>query len=218
MGATVPRVSGTERQGKAGRPDGAASPGVPVARPGAPRPRSQGMPSPAGRSLSRAVPAKPAKPAEPEDEHVLADNRKATYDYTIERKIEAGIALLGTEIKSIRAGRVNLREGYARIDRGEAWLRGVHIAPWDHTGLENHEPTRPRKLLLHRGQIALLGVELKQKGYTLVPLRLYVRHGVAKLEIGVAKGKRKFDKRHAIKERETTREMDAAIRRRVGRG
>ena len=159
----------------------------------------------------------PPKP-DPDEERPLADNRKATFDYTIERKVEAGIALLGTEIKSIRAGRVNLREGYARIERGEAWLRGVHIAPWDRTGLDNHEPTRPRKLLLHRAEIALLGSEVQQKGYTLVPLRLYVKHGVAKLELGLAKGKRKYDKRQAIKERETAREMDAAIRRRVGRG
>lgn len=196
-------MSGTQRPNDAKRP-GAAKPA------GAHLPGRPGWPA-------GARPAVRAKTAEPEDERLLAENRKATYDYTIERKVEAGIALLGTEIKSIRAGRVNLREGYARIDRGEAWLRGVHIAPWDHTGLDNHEPTRPRKLLLHRGEIALLGAEVKQKGYTLVPLRLYVKHGVAKLELGVAKGKRKYDKRQTIKERETAREMDAAIRRRVGR-
>lgn len=179
--------------------------------------RPPGAPRPVGQRPAGARPAAP-RPAEPEEEKLLADNRKATFDYTIERKVEAGIALLGSEIKSIRAGRANLREGYARIDDGQAWLRGVHIAPWDTTGHDNHEPTRPRRLLLHRGELALLASEVKQRGYTLVPLRLYTRHGVAKVELGVAKGKRKYDKRQAIKERETTREMDAAIRRRVGRG
>lgn len=178
---------------------------------GAVRPGAAGKPA-----TTRPAPARPA-PADDEPK-VLADNRKATFDYTIERRLEVGLALLGTEIKSIRAGRTNLREGYAKIERGEAWLRGVHIAPWTHTGLANHEPTRPRKLLLHRAEIALLESEVKQKGYTLVPLRLYVKHGIAKLELGLAKGKRKYDKRQAIKERETAREMDAAIRRRVGRG
>lgn len=145
----------------------------------------------------------------------LADNRKAAFDYHIERRIEAGIALLGTEIKSIRAGRANLREGYAKIEGGQVWLRGVHIAPWDQAGRENHEPTRPRRLLLHRAEIALLAAEVAQKGYTLVPLRLYVRSGVAKVEVGLARGKKRYDKRQTIKERETKREMESAIKRRA---
>ena len=152
-------------------------------------------------------------------EVVLADNRKARFNYAIDRKLEAGLALTGTEIKSVRAGRTNLSDGYARIDRGEAWLRNVHIAPWQNaSGWTDHDPTRPRKLLLHRGEIASLVGAVAQQGYTLVPLRLYIKNGVAKVELGLAKGKRRYDKRQAIKERETRREMEAAIKRRVGRG
>ncbi len=164
------------------------------------------------------TPGKATKPAEEADEpRTIADNRKATFDYHIDRRIEAGIALRGTEIKSVRAGSANLRDGYARVDRGEVWLRNVHIAPWANA-LEQHEPTRPRKLLLHREEIAILAGEVSQKGYTLVPLRLYVKNGVAKGELGLARGKKRFDKRQTIKERQHTREMDAAIRRRTGRG
>ena len=161
---------------------------------------------------------KPAPPPEEPALKVLADNRKAYFNYAIDRKLEAGLALTGTEIKSVRAGRVNLADGYAKIDRGQAWLRNVHIAPWTHASFENHEPTRIRRLLLHRGEIGILAGEVSQHGYTLVPLRLYVRNGVAKIEIGLAKGKRLYDKRQVIKERETRREMAAAIKRRVGRG
>lgn len=144
---------------------------------------------------------------------VLADNRKAFFDYHIEDRIEAGIALLGTEIKSARAGRVNLREGYARVERGEAWLHGVHIAPWSQAGPANHEPTRKRRLLLHRPQIVLLGSRVAQKGLTLVPLRMYLKDGRAKVELGLARGKRRYDKRAAIRDREHAREMQAALRR-----
>ena len=159
-----------------------------------------------------------APPAEPEEPRTIADNRKARFDYHIERKIEAGIALRGTEIKSIRAGHVNLRDGYARVDKGEAWLRNVHIAPWGTAPAAGQDPTRPRKLLLHRLEIGQLAGEVSQKGYTLVPLRLYLKGGVAKVELGLARGKKRYDKRQTIKEREHVREMDAAIRRRVGRG
>lgn len=162
--------------------------------------------------------AKPAEKDEPEEVRVLADNRKATFDYHIDRRIEAGIVLLGTEIKSVRAGQANLREGYARIDKGQLWLRNVHIAPWANASTEQHEPTRPRKLLVHRDEIEVLTGEVAQKGYTIVPLRIYVKNGVAKVELGLARGKKRYDKRQAIKQREHTREMDAAIRRRVGRG
>ncbi|HUG56272.1 MAG TPA: SsrA-binding protein SmpB [Candidatus Limnocylindrales bacterium] len=163
--------------------------------------------------------ARREKPAEEEQrERTIAFNRRASFDYQIERKVEAGIALLGTEIKSVRAGHVNLADGYARIDRGEAWLRNVHIAAWTHASFENHDPTRPRKLLLHREEIGNLAGEVSQKGYTLVPLRLYIRDGHAKVELGVARGKKRYDKRQTIKEREAAREMQAAIRRRTGRG
>ena len=167
---------------------------------------------PSARAAARAVEA-------PEDRTVvLADNRRALFDYAIERRVEAGIVLLGTEIKSLRAGQGNLREGYARIEKGEAWLRGVHIAAWKHSSGEDHEPTRPRKLLLHRTEIDALAGELSQKGYTMVPLRLYTKNGRAKVELGLGRGKKRYDKRQAIKERETKREMQVAVRRRLGRG
>ncbi len=155
---------------------------------------------------------------EPEPIKVIAANRKAFFDYAIDERLEAGIALLGTEIKSVRAGKVNLRDGYAKIERGQAWLRNVSIAPWTHASFENHEPTRPRRLLLHRGEIGVLAGQVSQKGYTLVPLRLYIKRGVAKVELGLARGKKRYDKRQTIKERESAREMAAAVRRRVGRG
>jgi SsrA-binding protein len=155
---------------------------------------------------------------EEEPVKVIADNRKAFFDYTIDERIEAGIALLGTEIKSVRAGKVNLRDGYAKIEHGQAWLRNVNIAPWTHASFENHEPTRPRRLLLHRGEIGVLAGQVAQKGYTIVPLRLYIKNGVAKVELGLARGKKRYDKRQIIKERESAREMAAAVRRRVGRG
>ena len=158
--------------------------------------------------------------SEPETEEptVLADNRKARYDYHIEDTLEAGIALQGTEIKALRAGHVNLRDGYARVDKGEVWLRNVHIAPWANAATENHDPLRPRKLLLHRDQIGQLAGAVSQKGYTLVPLRVYVKNGRAKVQLGLARGKKRYDKRQTIREREHLREMDAAIRKRTGRG
>src|SRR2546422_9556604 len=149
---------------------------------------------------------------------VLADNRKAPFDYHIEDSLEAGIALQGTEIKSLRAGHANLRDGYARVEKGEVWLRNVHIAPWANSAHDNHDPLRPRKLLLHKDEIGILVGTIAQKGYTLVPLRMYTKHGRAKVELGVARGRKRFDKRQGIKEREAAREMDVAIRRRVGRG
>ena len=173
-----------------------------------------------GRSRSDRprAPQSPPLDAAPR-EVVLADNRKARFNYAIDRTVEAGIALTGTEIKSVRAGRTNLSDGYAKIDRGQVWLRNVHIAPWQNAiGFEEHDPTRPRKLLLHREEITGLTGSVSQQGYTLVPLRLYIKRGVAKVELGLAKGKRRYDKRQTIKERETRREMEAAIKRRVGRG
>ncbi|HEY8731290.1 MAG TPA: SsrA-binding protein SmpB [Candidatus Limnocylindria bacterium] len=181
-----------------------------------PRPGSR----PSGRSRSDRAHASNATAAEDAPaEVVLADNRKARFNYAIDRKVEAGLALTGTEIKSVRAGRTNLSDGYAKIDRGQVWLRNVHIAPWQNAvGFEEHDPTRPRKLLLHRDEITGLTGAVSQQGYTLVPLRLYIKNGVAKIELGLAKGKRRYDKRQTIKERETRREMEAAIKRRVGRG
>jgi SsrA-binding protein len=148
-------------------------------------------------------------------EHTVALNRRARHDYAIDETIEAGLVLTGTEIKSIRAGRVNLAEAYARIERGEAWLIGAHIATYEQGNRNNHEPTRTRKLLLHRDQIAELVGRTQAKGQTLVPLRLYLRDGRAKLEIGVARGKKTHDKRRTIAERDMRRELERQTKVRV---
>jgi SsrA-binding protein len=145
----------------------------------------------------------------------VAINRRARHEYALEETLEAGIVLTGTEIKSIRAGRVNLAEAYARIERGEAWLIGAHIAPYEQGNRNNHEPTRTRKLLLHRDQIAELIGRTQAKGFTLVPLKLYIRDGMAKLELGVGKGKKAYDKRRTIAERDARREIERATKERV---
>ena len=138
----------------------------------------------------------------------VAVNRRARHEYAVDETLEAGLVLSGTEIKSIRAGRVNLAEAYARIEHGEAWLIGAHIAPYEQGNRNNHEPTRTRKLLLRRGEIAELIGKTQAKGYTLVPLRLYIRNGLAKLEIGVGRGKKAYDKRRTIAERDMRRELE----------
>jgi SsrA-binding protein len=148
-------------------------------------------------------------------EQTVALNRRARHNYAIEETLEAGMVLTGTEIKSIRAGRANLAEAYARIDHGEAWLIGAHIAPYEQGNRNNHEPTRTRKLLLHRDQITELMSSTQAKGLTLVPLRLYIRDGRAKLEIGLARGKKTHDKRRAIAERDMRRELDRQTKARI---
>jgi SsrA-binding protein len=142
----------------------------------------------------------------------MATNRKAYHDYAIEDTVEAGLVLIGSEIKSIRAGRVNLRDGYALIERGEAWLLNVHIAPYDPASHFGHAPRRRRKLLLHKRQIARLGAQVQERGYTLVPLRLYLRNNLAKVELALARGKRQYDKRAAIAKRDDERRMRRAVR------
>lgn len=142
-------------------------------------------------------------------------NRKAFHDFHIEEQIEAGIQLSGTEIKSIRDGKVNIRESYARIDNGEVWLLGMHISPYEQASeYYNHDPLRPRKLLLHRAQINYLSREIDTKGFTLVPTRLYLKNGRAKIDLGLAKGKQLHDKRQSLAEREARREMERALNRR----
>ena len=148
-------------------------------------------------------------------DHTIAVNRRARFEYAVEDTFEAGIVLTGTEIKSIRAGHVNLAEAYARIEHGEAWLIGAHIAPYDQGNRNNHEPRRTRKLLLHRTQIAELTGLTQQKGLTLVPLRLYLRGGRAKLELGIARGKKAHDKRRSIAERDMRRELARETKARV---
>ena len=146
---------------------------------------------------------------------VIATNRAAYHNYFVVETIEAGIELRGTEIKSLRAGGVNLREGFVRINGGEAWLENVHISLYEQGNVSNHIPKRERKLLLHRAEIIALGTKTKQKGLTLVPLRLYWVRNRAKLEIGLVKGKRLYDKRESIAARDARREMDRAIRTRI---
>jgi len=145
-------------------------------------------------------------------EKTVAQNRKARHDYSIEDSFEAGIVLTGTEIKSIRAGKVSLSESYARIDKGEAWLVGATIQPWDTGNRYNHEPKRPRKLLLHRDQILGLLLKTKAKGLTLVPLKMYITaRGRAKVEVGLGKGKQQHDRRNDIASRDARRDMDREI-------
>jgi SsrA-binding protein len=148
-------------------------------------------------------------------DQTIAQNRRARHEYNVEETVEAGLVLTGTEIKSIRAGRANLAEAYARIERGEAWLIGAHIAPYEQASRFNHEPTRTRKLLLHRDQIAELAGKTQTRGYTLVPLRLYLRDGLAKVELGLARGRKAHDKRRVIAERDARRELERETKIRV---
>jgi SsrA-binding protein len=146
---------------------------------------------------------------------VIASNRAAYHNYFVLETIEAGMALYGTEIKSLRSGGANLREGFIRIANGEAWLVNVHISPYEGGNVRNHEPDRERKLLLHKAEIVAMAIKAKQKGLTMVPLRIYWSKNRAKLEIGLAKGKRQYDKREAIAARDARREMDRARKTRV---
>jgi SsrA-binding protein len=148
-------------------------------------------------------------------EQTIVLNRRARHEYAVEETLEAGIVLTGTEIKSIRAGRVNLVDAYARIEHGEAWLIGAHIAPYEQGNRYNHEPRRVRKLLLHRDQIAELVGRTQAKGQTVIPLRLYIRDGRAKLELGIARGKKTHDKRRTIAERDQRREIEREMKVRV---
>jgi len=145
---------------------------------------------------------------------VIAVNRKAYHDYHIQESFEAGIVLKGSEIKSIRAGKVNLSDAYARPENGELWLYNSHISSYDAASYNTHEPIRPRKLLLHRKEIDILASKVVQKGLTLVPLKLYIKHGVAKVELGVAKGKKVYDKRESIARRDADREIERALKQR----
>ena len=148
---------------------------------------------------------------------VIATNRKARHDYHIEDRFEAGLVLWGSEIKSIRAGRVNLRDSYAQIRDGELWLVNAHIAPYDQASREGHEPRRDRKLLLHRREINRLTGKVQEKGYTIVPLRLYLKDNLAKVEIALVRGKKLYDKRRAIARRERDREIERGLKERYRR-
>jgi len=143
---------------------------------------------------------------------LIATNRKAYHDYEIVETLEAGLVLTGTEIKSIRAGKVNLTDGFVLIRDGEAWLLNVHIAPYSHGARDNHEPKRERKLLLHRFEINRLATKVAERGWTVVPLRLYLRNNRAKVEIALVRGKRLYDKRATIARRDAERELERALK------
>jgi SsrA-binding protein len=145
---------------------------------------------------------------------VIATNRKARYQYRFQDTYEAGLVLMGSEIKSIRAGQVSLQEGFVLFEGGEAWLVNVHIAPYDPASGQNHEPRRRRKLLLHRREINRLQSRSQEKGYTVVPTRLYLKDGRAKVEIALARGKKLHDKRQTIAERESKRQVERALKER----
>ena len=154
------------------------------------------------------------KTAREEAQKIIADNRKASHDYHFLEQFEAGVALLGTEVKSIREGGANLRDSYARIEGGEVWLYNVHIAPYSNRGYSDHDPKRRRKLLLHRQEIRKLIGKTVERGMTLVPVRLYFKDGRVKVGISLAKGKKAHDKRETIKRRESERETRAAVKQR----
>ncbi len=144
----------------------------------------------------------------------VATNRRARFEYHIEETYEAGLALTGTEVKALRAGRASIQEAFARVEQGEVWLYHMHIPPYDAGSIFNHDPLRRRKLLLHRAEIRRLYGKAQQKGYTLIPLRLYFRRGIAKVELGVARGKKSYDKRDAIARRDAERQIAKAVRHR----
>jgi SsrA-binding protein len=147
-------------------------------------------------------------------EKVAASNRRASHDYEILERIEAGIRLTGSEVKSLRGGRASLAEAYARIRDGEAWLEGMHIPPYEQGQTKGYDPIRPRKLLLHRREIERLLGKTKEQGLALIPMRVYFTHGLAKVEIGLGKGRREHEKRQSIAKREAEREMERAAGRR----
>ncbi|EAC9102549.1 SsrA-binding protein SmpB [Listeria monocytogenes] len=148
------------------------------------------------------------------DGKLVAQNKKARHDYAIEETFEAGIVLQGTEIKSVRNARVNLKDSYARIDKGEIFLHNMHISPYEQGNRYNHDPLRTRKLLLHKKQISRLMGETKESGYSIVPLKMYIKDGYAKVLIGVARGKKKYDKRQDLKQKEAKRDIERAFKER----
>lgn len=153
-----------------------------------------------------------SQPRKERDEPLVADNRKARHDYHLLDEFEAGLVLLGTEVKAAREGRVNLRDSYCRLEGGEAYLLGAHVGQYSHGGYASHDPTRPRKLLLGRDELNKLLGKTTEKGLTIVPLRMYFKKGRLKLAIALAKGKKTYDKRETIRRREAERETRAAVK------
>lgn len=154
------------------------------------------------------------------DVHIknIAENRKARHEYFIEDTWEAGMVLLGTEVKALREGRANLRDAYARIKKGEVWVYQLHISPYSHASYDNHDPERVRKLLLHNAEIKRLLGKTQERGFSLIPLKIYFSHGRAKVELGLARGKKLYDKRATIAERDQKRDMERALRERTRGG
>jgi len=158
------------------------------------------------------MPAKPQSPDRDGGEKVITVNRRARHDYFIEETFEAGLVLSGSEVKSLRDGKVVLKDSYGRLNRGELWLSNAHINEYSPASRFGHDPVRSRKLLMHRTEIDRLAGKMKEKGLALIPLRLYFKRGRAKVELGLARGKKLYDKRATIKERETKRELDRVMR------
>ncbi|MHA6653638.1 SsrA-binding protein SmpB [Aerococcus urinae] len=145
-------------------------------------------------------------------DNVVATNRKANHDYIIEDTIEAGLVLTGTEIKSIRKGKVNLKDSFARVENGQVWVYGMHVSPFEQGNRFNPDPMRPRKLLLKKREINRLAKHVSQEGYAIIPLRMYIKRGFAKLLIGIGKGKKQYDKRQALKEKDMKRDIKRAMK------
>lgn len=145
---------------------------------------------------------------------VIAKNKKAFHEYFVEERFEAGMVLKGTEIKSIRAGRINLKEGFARIHQGELYLMNVHISEYEQGNIHNHDPIRTRKLLMHKGEISKLIGLTKEKGYSIIPIKVFLKNGFAKIDIALAKGKKQYDKRETMKRKDANREMQRALKER----
>lgn len=156
-----------------------------------------------------------ADKTDPNEQKNISVNRRAFHEFFIDDRYEAGLVLVGTEVKSLRAGRANLADAYARVVNGECWLYNLHISPFEQASRFNHDPMRPRKMLLHKREIVELAEVTQQKGLTLVPLRLFWSGGRAKIEIGVGRGKKHYDKRESIKERDSKREIDRVVRSRM---
>jgi SsrA-binding protein len=150
-----------------------------------------------------------------DSEHLIATNRRARFEYHIEEAVEAGLVLTGTEVKALRSGRASIQDAFARIENGEVWLYHMHIPPYEAGNIFNHDPLRKRKLLLHASQIRRLQGKALQKGYTLVPLRAYFRHGIAKVELTLAHGKKQYDKRADIARRDADRQIQKAVKRKL---
>lgn len=152
------------------------------------------------------------KSHKPTDSNLVAENKKARHDYSVQTTYEAGLVLTGTEIKSVRAHRVNLKDGYAQFHNGELWLMNVHISEYDNGTYHNQDPLRNRKLLLHKKELKRISGELTNKGITCIPLKMYIKHGFAKVLIGIAKGKHEYDKRETIKRREQDRQIERVMK------